>query len=116
MKIKDEAAWKKWVESNQDFYGKGIIDYAERWADLIEEELNNGKKLEDVAKETSHRADTDGITGFMYGAAVQVLYTSWEYGDQLRRWHNLDCQIHNEGEEANEKGAVLNPAVLSING
>ena len=35
-------------------------------------------------------------------------------GEDLRRWHNLDTQIRNEGEIANEKGGVLNPAIMSI--
>jgi hypothetical protein len=114
MKIKDKKAWKDWVDNNYDPYGKGVIDYAERWANLMEERMAEGKTLEDVAKKASHEANTEGITGFMYGAAVAVLYTSWEYGDELRRWHNLDSQIANEGEKANEEGGVLNPALLNI--
>ena len=114
MKINDQKAWQEWVDNNKDSYGKGVIDYAERWANMMEAQMDNGTKLEDIAGETSHEADTDGITGFMYGAAVQVLFTSWEHGDQLRRWHNLDTQIKDEGEKANEEGGVLNPALLNI--
>jgi hypothetical protein len=50
----------------------------------------------------------------MYGAAVSVLSSCWEHGEELRRWHNLDVQIHDEGEKANETGAVLNPAIMCI--
>ena len=68
----------------------------------------------DVAKQTSHDADLEGITGFMYGCAVSILSKCWKHGEDLRRWHNLDTQIGNEGEKANESGGVLNPALLSV--
>ena len=114
MEVSDEATWQTWKDKNQDSYGGGIIAYAERWARLMQAELAAGKKLENVAKTTSREADTDGITGFMYGAAVQTLATSWKYGEELRRWHNLDTQLGDEGEKANESGGVLNPALLNI--
>jgi hypothetical protein len=91
-----------------------VITYAEQWADLMERDMAAGKKLEDVAEATSHEADTDGVTGFMYGAAVSVLAQVWEHGEALRRWHNLKTQIGHEGERANETGGTLNPALLNV--
>ncbi len=114
MKLADEAGWQKSKLLNSDSYGKCVMEYAERWARLMQIEMDNGKNLEDVAEATSREADIEGITGFMYGCAVSHLAWYWEYGDQLRRWHNLDIQIGNEGEKANESGGVLNPALLSI--
>lgn len=58
--------------------------------------------------------DDDGITGFMYGCAVQMLAKSWKHGEALRRWHNKETQIGMEGDKANETGGVLNPALLSL--
>ena len=80
----------------------------------MEEGIGDGKKLEDIAQATSHEADTEGITGFMYGCAVSLLSQAWKHGEELRRWHNLDTQIKDEGEKANESGGVLNPALLNI--
>lgn len=114
MELADEAAWQEFKDKNQDGYGGGVVTYAERWARLMQTEMTNGKKLEDVADATSHEADLEGITGFMYGCAVSTLARCWKYGDQLRRWHNLSTQLGNEGEKANESGGVLNPALLSI--
>jgi hypothetical protein len=114
MQISDHNAWDLWVRNNTDGYGAGIIHYAERWADLMETRMAGGASLADVAKDAAHEADTDGITGFMYGAAVSVLTSSWVHGEGLRRWHNLDTQIGSEGEAANESGGVLNPALLKI--
>ena len=116
MKIKPtlEAEYNEYKAKNNDPYGGGVVMFTERWADLMEAEMASGKKIEDCAKDTSHKADTEGITGFMYGCAVQALAHFWEHGEILRRWHNLDCQIKNEGEAANESGGVLNPAILNI--
>ena len=114
MKIRDQEKWEVSVASNQDMYGKGVINFVERWADLMEAHIKNGELLDDFAKETSHEADSEGISGFMYGCAVGVMSECWEYGEQLRRWHNLDVQCQEEGERANKGGGVLNPALLSF--
>ncbi len=117
IKIGLEEEFQKAKENNKDPYGACGYRYLERWADMMEAEIINGKKLTDVAKETSHKANTEVIiTGFMYGRAVQVLSYFWEHGEELRQWHNLDTQLKTEGEEANKNGTVLNPAVLSIRG
>lgn len=114
MKLRDEDGWKKAVAANTDPYGAAVIHFAERWADLMEERLAKGGTFDDIAKQASRDADTEGITGFMYGCAVSILGQVWESGEQLRRWHNLDTQIGNEGEKANESGGTLNPALLNI--
>ena len=114
MKIKNQDVYNEWVANNSDPYGKGVIDFAIRWADIMELKIANGEPLNDVASQASHEADTEGITGFMYGCAVGFLATSWEHGEQLRKWHNKDCQLGTEGDEANESGGVLNPALMCI--
>lgn len=115
MQIVDAEAWKAWCDNNTDPYGSGVIRYAERWANLMEQRMTEtDQPLERIAKDTSHEADTEGITGFMYGAAVSMLAGVWGHGEALRRWHNLDIQIGTEGEKANESGGVLNPALLNI--
>ena len=114
MKLKDVQGWELTVKNNQDPYGKAGVDYARRWAEMMEERMAAGAALEDIARDTSREADTDGITGFMYGCAVSILSQVWEYGEELRRWHNLDTQFRDEGERANESGSVLNPALLTI--
>ncbi len=114
MKITNTIAWLEWMNNNTDEYGKAVVDYAKRWAELMEEKMEEGAKLEEIAQDTSRDADTEGITGFMYGAAVVILASCWEHGEQLRRWHNLDIQLGSEGEKANEEGGVLNPAILNV--
>lgn len=106
MEIKDIKAYEDWKANNTDPYGQGIFRYAEKWANLMETHINNGEKLQDIAKETSHKADTEGITGFMYGASVNILSHCWKYGEELRKWHN--------GEYDYEGDGVVNPSVLTV--
>jgi hypothetical protein len=115
MKIRNEIEYAQWKKTNADCaYGSAVFKYAEAWANLMEAQMAEGAKLADIAKDTSHRADTQGITGFMYGMAVSILTKHWEHGEQLRRWHNLATQVNDEGEKANENGGVLNPAVITF--
>lgn len=113
MKLKDAELWQKCKDNNQDPYGNACVTYAERWANLMEKEMAAGKPLINIAESTSREADTEGITGFMYGAAVSMLSGCWDHGEELRRWHNKETQIGTEGDAANESGGVLNPAVLN---
>lgn len=114
MKLKDKEAWNSWVKNNTDLYGKACVDYAKTWAELMERLMEKGEKLEEIAQQSSHDANTDGITGFMYGAAVSMLSQCWKHGEALRQWHNLDTQISDEGEKANKEGGTLNPALMNI--
>ena len=114
MDLKDLKGWQETVDANQDPYGKAGVNYARAWAELMEERMADGRAIEEIAEQASYDANTDGITGFMYGCAVSILSQVWKYGDELRRWHNLRTQIGDEGERANREGGTLNPALLNI--
>jgi hypothetical protein len=114
IEIIDMEAWQSTKDKNLDGYGGGIVAYAEWWARLMQIEIAKGKQLADIADAASHEADIEGITGFMYGAAVSILSKVWKHGEDLRRWHNLKTQIRNEGEVANQNGGTLNPALLTF--
>lgn len=109
MKIKKSAeqAYQNFVEVNSnDGYSYAVVAYMIRWADMMETEMEKGKLLSDIAYQTSHDADTDGITGFMYGCAVAALSDFWEHGEELRVWHNARYGYHGDG--------VVNPAILTV--
>lgn len=108
MQFKNKKLWDECVKKNQDDdFGKGLLTYAERWADLMEVEIKRDIPLEQIAKQTSRDADTEGISGWMYGKAVDILAQCWVHGEQLRVWHNADYgQPEAEG--------VINPAVMSF--
>ncbi len=106
IELSDVAAWATTVETNTDPYSAACVQYAENWGCLMQAAIGGGAKLADVAKQLSHDADTDGITGFMYGAAVNILSHCWVHGEDLRKWHN--------GEYGHDGEGVVNPAVLTI--
>lgn len=114
LSLVDPARWQDWLAKQSDPYGQAIFRYADKWARIMEARMAYGEKLEDCADKASHLADDEGITGFMYGAAVSTLAQCWIYGEQLRRWHNIKMQVRDEGERANDSGGVLNPALLTI--
>ena len=105
-----EDRWNAWVENNKDPYGRHVITFAERWANLMEHDINISgmSKAVRLFEDRSHQADTDGITGFMYGCAVQILSDVWEYGETLRKWYNKEYGYKGDG--------VVNPAILTIEG
>lgn len=111
--ISGEEAMQRWEETNSDGYGAAILSYAKRWALLIQAEAKEKgyetidfNVILEIADECSHFADIEGITGFMYGAAVSVLVSTWKYGKELRKWHNKEYNHEGEG--------VVNPALLTI--
>lgn len=113
MKILEgkERDYKDWYDKNSDGYGRACFTYAERWAEMLEEEIeqsNNSAKdvIKDNAKDFSFKADEEGITGYMYGCAVSILSSCWKYGEELRKWHNREYDYDGEG--------VVNPAVLTV--
>jgi hypothetical protein len=103
MKVKDIKEYEDWKEKQED---KSIFRYAEKWADLMEEEIQSGATVRDIAEKLSHKADTEGITGYMYGASVNILSLYWKYGEELRKWHNKEYDYEGDG--------VVNPAVLTV--
>lgn len=102
-----EDEYAKYVETNsKDGYSRGVIDYGEAWAKLMQIEITKGRSVKDVADEAQKGLGYLGITGFMYGCAVNALSHFWKYGEDLRKWHNK--------EYGHEGDGVVNPAVLTI--
>lgn len=111
IEFKDDEArneWEKFVEVNsKDGYSYGVVEYAERWAKFMQYLMEkHNKPVWQIADKASYVSDTEGITGFMYGCAVNVLSQVWKYGEDLRKWHNKQWGHDGDG--------VVNPAVLTI--
>jgi hypothetical protein len=106
MKFKDEQRYQEWKANQKDDYGLACFRYAENWANMMETEIEHGEKVMDIAERLSFKADTEGITGFMYGCAVSILSECWIYGEELRKWHNKEYDYEGDG--------VVNPAILTV--
>lgn len=104
--LKDEKEWENWRSKNTEGYGNAIFEFAEGWAKLMQVEHFSGKSINQCAEPTSFQLGFLGITGFQYGAAVQVLTKCWLYGEELRVWHNRKYNHNGDG--------VVNPAILTV--
>lgn len=106
-----EQEYQDWYDKNSDPYGRACLTFAERWAELLEEQINKSDNVMqciiDNADKCSHEADTEGITGFMYGCAMIILAQCWKYGEYLRKWHNKEYGYDGDG--------VVNPAIIGVN-
>ena len=108
FQVIDEGIWREWQEKNSDNgYGAGVLRYAVRWAKCMQYAIEvDGQPLEAVAQQLAYDVDDEGITGFMYGAAVRILASCWKYGEELRVWHNAQYN-------AKKSKGVVNPAILT---
>lgn len=106
FEFSNKDLWETGIANNKDGYGGAIYEYAKSWGLLMQARIDKGEALKDIAEETSFQLVFYGITGFMYGAAVSVLSSTWKYGEELRKWHNKEYKHEGDG--------VVNPALLTI--
>ena len=106
MEFTNKDVWDTVKAANSDPYGTACIVYAENLAKLLQKHISEGKTIAECADEDTHTADTEGITGFMYGMAVGILSQCWKHGEELRQWHNKEYNHHGDG--------VVNPAVINV--
>ncbi len=101
-----KSAWRRAVRNNQDAYGHATVLAAAKV----------GAKLDEGAtcKEASDAMYGCGLTGFLAGCVASMVSQCHARGDDFRKWWNLDNQIRDEGEKANEGQGVLNPAVICL--
>lgn len=138
MNLVDEAAYAAWKAKNaqpdpdepdQEYarmgvdYGLACFDRAERVANLVEARLAQGTPFDEACAQADRQAGRDaeaegardaGLTGFQAGCMAAILAKHWVHGEAFRRWWNLDQQLGTEGEQANARGTVLNPALLNV--
>ena len=113
MPITDEKGWQECQDKNTDPYGGCCVNVARRVMEILDEEPGDFDTHEIIC-----RADKDikagSITGFMAGCVANMVSCCHSRGDEFRRKWNTDNQIRDEGDKANKRGGVLNPALLVI--
>jgi hypothetical protein len=115
LTLRDSEGWQKAVEANKsDPYSNAVMVFAAKWARIMEGRMAAGATLAECADAACSLADDDGITGFMYGAAVSTLAQVWIHGKELRRWHNRQYMTDEKAKLADESGGTVNPAILTI--
>lgn len=107
--IINQKKWDKYVEINKDAYGKACVDVARK----VMEYLDKEKDFD--CHELLCRADEeDDLTGFMAGCIASMVSECHSRGEEFRKKWNINYQISDEGEKANKKGGILNPALVTI--
>lgn len=91
MKIKQgkEEYYNRFVELNsKDSLSKMALEFIHKWANLMEKQLSEGKKIEDIADKAAIDAGIDNISGSMYEFACSTLYNCWDYGEELHSFYD----------------------------
>jgi len=105
FKSSDVAAWSKELENPEiDGYARGIINFADKWARIMQHYRNEGDTMKVCMEKAENHLDYLGISGNMYGWAVNLLVAHWKHGSELRVIHNAEYGHTGVG--------VVNPAVL----
>ena len=112
MPITNTAAWESYEKANTDPYSKACVDVAREVMRLLDE--RESFDPHDIIREADKNIEAGGVTGFMAGAAAQMVSKCHSRGEEFRRAWNLDTQIGDEGAKANDSGGVLNPALLNV--
>ncbi|MBS1992829.1 MAG: hypothetical protein JSS83_20065 [Cyanobacteria bacterium SZAS LIN-3] len=86
MSVGDSGQWSTFIDTNgKTRFGTAILNYANRWATMMEEQLAQGKVLDSaLVDSTGLAADKEGVSGYMASVAHQVLVQTWKYGAQLK--------------------------------
>lgn len=89
FEIVNPEPWIQRIErAKTNCFLQGSLEHAARWANLMDEAMSKGKKLEEVARDAMNKADIDGISGWMEGMSAQALVDSWKHGEALKAWYN----------------------------
>lgn len=114
MPISNQADFDNWVTKNTDPYGKACVDVARAAMELLDDPSYDFKDPHKLICDADDKCGAGGITGFMAGAAAQMIAHCHSRGPEFLKLWNGDVQIQDEGERATEKGVALNPALLTI--
>ena len=122
MPITNNELWNSYKQKNTDPYGGACIKVANEVMKLLDADNTPLHEGYHPDPHTPHglicladeNTKAGGITGFMAGAVASMVSQCHSRGEEFRRIWNRERQIGNEGDEANESGGVLNPALLTI--
>ena len=94
LELTAEKAWKKSVQVNIDPYGSGVVRYAERWGKLMQVEMRQRATsvlTKEVVDATKFRADNEGMSGFSWSCARNLLIQCWKYGAELGKFEGFSA-------------------------
>lgn len=103
---------KMWNEckrvNSEDGYSNCIIKYAITMTQFMEylKKVHNRNVLQSFDIASYYADKIYGVTGYMHGAAVNIISNIWKHGEEVRKYHNKTFGYDGDG--------VVNPAILTI--
>lgn len=85
--LKDPKCWEECVQENRRDLGG--LEFAARWANMMEEEMSKGAKLRDVVSSTGLKAAYEGMSGHVGECATTILIRAWKYGNVLKKLREM---------------------------
>lgn len=79
--------WENAKTCNPTGLGADIMKYADRWARLMQRQIDEGKAVKEVAEQTGREAGWPSIIQLVPLAAVEILVDCWEHGEALKDWY-----------------------------
>jgi hypothetical protein len=86
MKIKDMDKYNELKDNNNDYLGHIVLNFTEKWADIMENEIeNNNKSVKEIALSSSFITSSEcgNMTGLQVSMASQILDNHWIYGGDI---------------------------------
>lgn len=84
--ITNPERWGQYIKANRS--DTCALEFAARWANLMENAMSKGAKLRDVADSTSQEAAYEGMSGKVGEFATTALTEVWEHGNELKAMRN----------------------------
>ena len=109
MPITKEKDWNKWVENNQDPYGKACVNVARRVMEILDEETKFDSH--EIVCRADNETNTGSITCFMAGCVANMVSHCHSRGEEFRKAWNGDVGKATGQEDSN---GVLNPAIITL--
>ena len=76
------------LKEGKSQYHQDVLNFAERWSLLMEQQMAAGSRLNEVAARTARRAADKSMSGSQYACAVSALAYYWVHGEDFQRWHD----------------------------
>lgn len=117
MPIIKQEEWDKCVKINDDPYGGCVVNIARKVMEYLDAEPDKpiAQKWEEFGPDTliskaDKETDAGGITGYMAGAAANIISQVHSRGDEFRKQWNAGYGV----SEDKANGGVVNPAIVTI--
>ncbi len=88
MLVSNPELWNQIV--NDPYYSNGerpIFEFIQRWATAMENLLNQGKRIAEIADQTLTTCNQEHLPEDDIELAVDVLSQVWLYGSDLANWY-----------------------------